>query len=73
VWDWGRAEAPTEPQFRSLERETGCYDNDVLRRTLSASFDAARKAKVPFADLINQQILAAQAQTNSQSTTRPRH
>ena len=72
VWDWGRAESPTEPQFRSLERETFCYDNDVLRRTLSASFQAARKAKVPFADLINQQIIAAQAQTNAQSTRQPR-
>ena len=68
VWDWGRAESPTEPQFRSLERETRCYDNDVLRRTLSATFEAARKDKVPFADLINQQILAAQAETNAQST-----
>ena len=65
VWDWGRAESPTEPQFRSLERETYCYDNDILRRTLSASYDAARKAKVPFADLINQQIIAAQAQENA--------
>jgi TPR repeat protein len=71
VWDWGRSESPTEPQFRSLERETRCYDNDILRRTLSASFDAARKAKVPFADLINQQILSAQAQQQSQG--RPRH
>jgi len=72
VWDWGRAESPTEPQFRSLERETLCYDNDVLRRTLSSSFEAARKAKVPFADLINQQIIAAQAQANGQSTRQPR-
>jgi TPR repeat protein len=72
VWDWGRAESPTEPQFRSLERETYCYDNDVLRRTLSASFDAARKAKVPFADLINQQIIAAQAQENAPATRQPR-
>ena len=72
VWDWGRAESPSEPQFRSLERETYCYDNDVLRRTLSASFDAARKAKVPFADLINQQIIAAQAQEGAPSTRQPR-
>lgn len=71
VWDWDRLESPTEPQFRSLERETSCYNNDVLRRTLSASYDAAKKAKVPFADLINQQIIAAQAQQNSQSTRRP--
>jgi uncharacterized protein len=72
VWDWGRAESPTEPQFRSLERETFCYDNDVLRRTLSATFEAARKAKVPFADLINQQIIAAQAEENATSTRQPR-
>jgi TPR repeat protein/uncharacterized caspase-like protein len=72
VWDWGRAESPTEAQFRSLERETYCYDNDILRRTLSASFDAARKAKVPFADLINQQIIAAQAQESAPSTRQPR-
>jgi TPR repeat protein len=72
VWDWGRAEAPTEPQFRSLERETRCYDNDVLRRTLSATFAAARKDKVPFADLITQQILSAQAEANAQSTRQPR-
>jgi hypothetical protein len=45
---------------------------DVLRRTLSASFEAARKAKVPFADLINQQILAAQQNENPQSAARPR-
>ncbi len=58
VWvtKWGRAEAPTEPQFRSFERVTGCYYNDILRRTLSATFQAARKDKVPFADLITQQI-----------------
>ncbi len=72
VWDWGRAESPTEPQFRSLERETFCYDNDVLRRTLSATFEAARKAGVPFADLINQQIIAAQTLENSQPARQPR-
>jgi hypothetical protein len=72
VWDWGRAEAPTEPQFRSLERETRCYDNDVLRRTLSATFEAARKDKVPFADLITQQILAAQTAQTGPSTRQNR-
>jgi TPR repeat protein/uncharacterized caspase-like protein len=61
VWDWGRSESPTEPQFRSLERQTRCYDNEVLRRTLIASFQLARKDQVPFADLIAQQIKAAQA------------
>ena len=70
VWDWGRAESPTEPQFRSLERKTSCYDNDVLRRTFIASFDAARKAKVPFADLILQQIAAAKAQEDARQRTR---
>jgi uncharacterized protein len=77
VWDWGRAESPTEPQFRSLVRDDGyCYDNDrmvaldTLRRTLSASFEAARKAKVPFADLVNQQIIAAKAQADAESTRR---
>jgi TPR repeat protein len=75
AWDWGRTESPTEPQFRSLLRRFPyCYDRDmdVLRRTLSASFEAARKAKVPFADLINQQILAAQQNENPQSAARPR-
>ena len=72
VWDWGRAESPTEPQFRSLERETGCDDNDVLRRTLSAAFDAARKAKVPFADLAMQQIAAAKAQQDAAAARQPR-
>ena len=70
VWDWGRAESPTEPQFRSLERTTSCYDNDVLRRTFIASFEAARKAKVPFADLILQQIGAAKAQVDAQQRSR---
>jgi TPR repeat protein len=72
VWDWGRVESPTEPQFRNLERETHCYDNDILRRTLSASFEAARKAKVPFADLINQQIIAAQQTQENSSAAQTR-
>ncbi len=55
----GRKEAPTEPQFRSIERQTSCYDNETLRRTLAASFLLARKTKVPFADLIYQQIKEA--------------
>ncbi len=59
VWDWGRKESPTEPQFRSLERDTGCYDNETLRRTFVASFLLAKKTKVPFADLIYQQIKEA--------------
>ncbi|QAY95600.1 hypothetical protein CWB41_07485 [Methylovirgula ligni] len=59
VWDWGRRVSPTEPQFRSIERQTGCYDNATLRRTLIASFLLAKKTKVPFADLIYQQIKEA--------------
>jgi TPR repeat protein len=59
VWDWGRFESPTEPQFRSLERETGCNNNDALRRTLSAVFERAKKSKVAFADLIQEEIAAA--------------
>jgi len=66
VWDWGRSESPTEPQFRSLERETGCYYNDTLRRTLISTFETARKSKVAFADLITQQITAAKAQEDAQ-------
>jgi hypothetical protein len=69
VWDWGRSESPTEPQFRSLERQTGCHDNEVLRRTLIASFELARKDKVAFADLIMQQITAAK---DSEDSERPR-
>ncbi|MGP8232829.1 MAG: DUF2610 domain-containing protein [Methylovirgula sp.] len=59
VWDWGRRVSPTEPQFRSIERQTGCYDNATLRRTLIASFLLAKKTQVPFADLIYQQIKEA--------------
>jgi uncharacterized protein len=60
VWDWGRSESPTEPQFRSLERQTGCYDNWTMRRVLINSFQLARKDKVPFADLVFEEIKAAQ-------------
>ncbi len=59
VWDWGRRVSPTEPQFRSIERQTGCYANVTLRRTLAASFLLAKKTKVPFADLLYQQIKEA--------------
>ena len=61
VWDWGRIEPPTEPQFRSLEREVGCYDNRILRGTLTASFAAANREKVAFPDLVAQQIISAKA------------
>jgi hypothetical protein len=59
VWDWGRQESPTEAQFRSLNRVTGCPFNDVLRQTLVAAFEAARKNKVPFTDLVEQEVRAA--------------
>ncbi|MEI9914989.1 MAG: DUF2610 domain-containing protein [Methylovirgula sp.] len=73
VWDWGRKEAPTEPQFRSIERQTSCYDNETLRRTLAASFLLARKTKVPFADLIYQQIKEARESVDNGSVSRRRH
>ena len=59
MWDWGRAEAPTEAQFRTLERQTRCNDNSVLRRTLVDVFEQAKKSNVPFADLIDQKIKTA--------------
>ena len=59
VWDWGRKESPTEFQFRSHERETGCSKNNVLRRTLSDVFDQAKKNDVPYADLAEQKIKTA--------------
>src|SRR5579863_4086597 len=72
VWDWGRSESPTEPQFRSLEYETLCFYNYTLRSTLIASFETAKKNKVPFADLIEQQITAAAAE-NAQNQRRQKH
>ena len=59
VWDWGRAESPTEFQFRSHERETGCSKNDVLRRTLADIYEQAKKNEVPYADLVEQKIKTA--------------
>jgi len=59
VWDWGRKESPTEFQFRSHERETGCSKNSLLRRTLSDVFDQAKKNDVPYADLAEQKIKTA--------------
>jgi len=73
VWDWGRLESPTEPQFRSLERTTGCKDNKELRDTLSASFATARKNEVPFADLIEQQIRSAVSAAETQSNRRKKN
>jgi hypothetical protein len=59
VWDWGRPESPTELQFRNIERNTGCNNNDLLRRTLVDVFEQARRNDVPFADLIDQRIKTA--------------
>lgn len=59
VWDWGRSESPTAVQFRNIERDTGCSNNDLLRRTLTDIFEQAKKNKVPFADLIEQKIKTA--------------
>jgi hypothetical protein len=68
VWDWGRVESPTEPQFRSQERETGCANNKDLRDTLSATFATAKKNGVAFADLIDQQIKSAVAAASVQTS-----
>jgi len=59
VWDWGRVESPTEFQFRSHERETGCSDNGLLRRTLADIYEQAKKNEVPYADLVEQKIKTA--------------
>ena len=61
VWDWQRAEAPTEPQIRSLEQQTGCYNNDVLRGALTNAYAESRKSGAPFALLLEKRIEAAQA------------
>ena len=45
VWDWGRAESPTEFQFRTLERQDNlCTDNDLLRRTFVDIFEQSKKS-----------------------------
>jgi TPR repeat protein len=62
VWDWGRSESPTEFQFRNLERETGCTNNELLRRTLNDIFEQSKKNKLAFADLVDQKIKTAQGQ-----------
>ena len=67
VWDWGRNKSPTEPQFRALERETGCTVDPVLRATLIASYQTSKKSNVAFADLIQQQIIAAAAANNARN------
>jgi uncharacterized protein len=70
VWDWGRQEAPTESQFRSLERETECSFNDVLRQTLVAAFEAARKNNVAFADLVEEEVNAARTREDAAAAAR---
>ena len=63
VWDWGRAESPTEFQFRNLERaNTLCTDNDVLRRTLIDIFNQAKKKQESFAALVDQKIRTAKGE-----------
>jgi len=63
AWDWGRGESPTEFQFRSVERETGCTNNDVLRRTMIDIFEQSKKSQVSFADLVDQKVRTAQGQS----------
>jgi hypothetical protein len=72
VWDWGRVESPTEFQFRSLERETGCDKNGTLRRTLIDVYNQAKKHDVPFADLVEQKIKVAIAETTAPTRSRKR-
>lgn len=63
VWDWGRQISPTEAQIQLLEHVNYlCSDNQPERQTLIASFETAKRTKVPFADLIEQQIKAAALQ-----------
>ena len=70
VWDWGRNESPTEPQFRAIEHEGFCTVDPVLRATLIASYLTAKKSNVAFADLIQQQIIAAAAANSARNNRR---
>lgn len=63
AWDWGRAESPTEFQFRSIERETGCTNNELLRATLIDIFEQSKKSQVSFADLVDQKVRTAHGQS----------
>ncbi len=72
VWDWGRKESPTEQQLRRAERENYCYNNQALRETLVASFELSKKNKIPFADLIEQQIKTAKASADAETTKKKR-
>jgi TPR repeat protein len=71
VWDWGRAESPTEPQMRNIERTSGCSDNADLRNTLVDVYQQARKNKVSFADLIDQKIKTAQGLAEPAAKSKP--
>jgi hypothetical protein len=70
VWDWGRAESPTEFQFRNLERRSGCVNNEVLRRTLTDIYQQSKKSQVLFADLVEQKVKTAHGQA-VENTARP--
>ena len=71
MWDWGRAESPTEFQFRNLERaENSCTDNHLLRRTLVDIFEQSKKSKVPYADLVDQKVKTALGQPVETTVTR---
>jgi TPR repeat protein len=70
VWDWGRTESPTEFQFRSLERETGCIKNGILRGTLIDIFEQAKKNDLPYADLVEQKIKTAMGASVDAPVTR---
>jgi uncharacterized protein len=74
VWDWGRAEAPTELQIKDIERRTDCPYNQDLRATLMDVFAQANKNKVAFADLLYQKIetLQGQAEPTAQTGDRKR-
>ena len=45
VWDWGRPEAPTEPQMRNIERTSFCTDNADLRNTLVDVYQRRRRTR----------------------------
>jgi hypothetical protein len=64
VWDWGRAESPTELQIKDIERRTECPYNQDLRATLMDVFAQANKNKVAFADLLYQRIETLQGQAD---------
>ena len=59
VWDWGRRVSPTEPQFPQHRTPDGLLRQCNAAAHLAASFLLAKKTKVPFADLLYQQIKEA--------------